>query len=97
MLHHVPVDERGDLLDTAWALTSQGGHLAVKDWVSIRNLATGLAYFSDRFITGDRLLFFGSRGALIDLVAVHTPGGTVIGERSVLPHHNNLYLIAAKP
>ena len=97
VLHHVPVGERGGLLDTAWALTSEGGRLAVKDWVSTRNLATGLAYLSDRFITGDRPLFFESREALVDLLAVHTPGGTVVGEGSVPPHRNNLYLTTARP
>jgi 2-polyprenyl-6-hydroxyphenyl methylase/3-demethylubiquinone-9 3-methyltransferase len=96
VLHHVPVAERGGLLDTAWALTSDGGHLAVKDWVSTPNLATGLAYLSDRFITGDRPLFFESQKAFIDLVAVHTPGGTIMEEGSVPPHHNNLYLVTTK-
>ena len=96
VLHHVHLDERGDLLDTAWALTSDSGYLAVKDWVSSPNLATGLAYLSDRFITGDRPLFFESREALIGLVAAHTPDGDVAGEGSVPPHHNNHYLIVSK-
>ena len=97
VLHHVHVDERGGLLDAAWALTSDSGYLAVKDWVSTPNLATGLAYLSDRFITGDRPLFLESREALVDLVAVHTPDGEVTWEGSVPPHHNNLYVIVSKP
>ena len=97
VLHHVSLDERGDLLETAWVLTSSGGHLAVKDWVSTRNLATALAYLSDRFITGDRPLFFESRSAFLDLVTTHTPKGQVIGEGSVPPHHNNLYLVVGRP
>lgn len=96
VLHHVPPSERGDLLDTAWALASDGGYLVVKDWVSTFNLATLLAYLSDRYITGDRPVFFGDRAEFLDLIATHTPGGIVTGEGSVPPHHNNLYVVVAK-
>lgn len=96
VLHHVPPAERDGLLDTSWALTSSGGYLAVKDWVSTFNLATLLAYLSDRFITADRPVFFDTREELVDLVATRTPGGTITGEGSVPPHHNNLYLIVSK-
>lgn len=97
VLHHVPPEGRGRLVDTAWALTGDGGYLAVKDWVSTKNLATALAYLSDRFITGDTPRFFEDRQGLDELISAHSPGGVVAGVGSVPPHPNNRYLIVSKP
>jgi len=96
VLHHVPIRDRQSLVGTAWNLTSLGGHLAVKDWVSSRNLATGLAYLSDRHITGDPPSIFPIADELKKLIAY--PGGTrlVVDDGSVPPHKNNVYFIARK-
>ena len=94
VFHHVPPGERVGLMEEARELVAPGGHLAVKDWVSTRNLATALAYLSDRFITGDRPRFFASDAELSGLVlADFMP---VIDEGWVPPKRNNRYLVTQK-
>ena len=52
VLHHVPPDARGALLDDVRALTTPGGHFVLKDWVRSRSIAHLAAWSSDRLITG---------------------------------------------
>lgn len=95
VLHHVPPGEREVLMDTARMLVAPGGHVAVKDWVAGRDLATVLAYLSDRFITGDRPRFFESEGELADLVMGDS--AEVVAEGWVRPKRNNRYLLTQRP
>lgn len=95
VLHHVPLEEREALMSTARRLAAPGGHLAVKDWVSSRNLATGFAYLSDRFITGDRPRFFTTDSELSSLVVADSM--SVIAGGSVPPKRNNRFLVTQKP
>jgi SAM-dependent methyltransferase len=97
VLHHVPVAERPGLCTAAWQLVAPGGSLAVKDWVSGKDLATGLAYLSDRFVTGDRPGFFHTDSELLGLVTTGAPGGRVVDEGWVRPRRNNRYLVVGKP
>ncbi|MGB7860269.1 MAG: class I SAM-dependent methyltransferase, partial [Acidimicrobiia bacterium] len=96
VLHHVPCQERGDLVMVAWELTGPGGRLVLKDWVSSRNLATLLAYASDRFITGDTPVFFESFRELHDLLSDVVDQST-INESWVEPHRNNVSLTVTRP
>ncbi len=94
VLHHVPEQDREALMSTAWELARPGGYLAVKDWVSTRNLATTLAYLSDTYVTADRPSFFGTRDEFTQLVL---PGSSVVADEGwIPPHQNNVYLIASK-
>jgi len=94
VLHHVPPEERVGLMEQARELVVPGGQLAVKDWVSTRNLATALAYLSDRFITGDRPRFFVSEAEFSDLVTDDSL--RIVDQGWVRPQRNNRYLVLRK-
>jgi 2-polyprenyl-6-hydroxyphenyl methylase/3-demethylubiquinone-9 3-methyltransferase len=57
VLHHVEPQARPDLLRSAAAALRGGGGLALKEWERRLNLPHLFAWFSDRFITGDRVRF----------------------------------------
>lgn len=96
VLHHVPGRERDGLVTTAWELTANDGVLVIKDWIRTRTPATLFAYLSDRFITGDRVVFFPDRESFISLLEKNCPGGLPVAEGSVPPRRNNLYVALRK-
>ncbi len=92
VLHHVPPEGRGELLDDVRALTTPGGHFALKDWVRSRSIAHLAAWSSDRLITGDRVSYFDT-GELEALVPSRYPGDRLVATIRVPPRHNNLMLV----
>lgn len=58
VLHHIPKDkQRNFLLTLKKILKPQKGKILIKDWVENVGLRHMLAYFSDRFITGDHVYY----------------------------------------
>jgi 2-polyprenyl-3-methyl-5-hydroxy-6-metoxy-1,4-benzoquinol methylase len=57
VLHHVPLEERDSILRAAADTVSPGGLIAVKDWERKAGFIHALAYASDRYITGDRIVY----------------------------------------
>ena len=92
VLHHVPPEARGALLDDVRALTTPGGHFVLKDWVRSRSIAHLAAWSSDRLITGDRVAYFDNR-ELEALVPGRFPGDRLVAAVPVPPRRNNLMLV----
>lgn len=92
VLHHVPMEQRDDLMADARALVAPGGHLVVKDWIKGRNPASVGAWLSDRCITGDRIRYFPDRDDFIRSVTRGCAPATVVAEGRVPPRWNNLYV-----
>lgn len=57
VLHHVLPEEQAEFLQLSRRLAGPDGVFVVKEWERRRNLAHFFAWFSDRFITGDRVRF----------------------------------------
>jgi SAM-dependent methyltransferase len=91
VLHHVPAGGRPRLLSLARQVTRPGGHYAVKDWVRSRHPVHGMAYLSDRILTGDRIAYF-APGELDQLTMVD-PLDPLVLRTTVRPRRNNVLLI----
>ncbi|MFY1694053.1 MULTISPECIES: class I SAM-dependent methyltransferase [unclassified Solwaraspora] len=72
VLHHIPATARPAVLRHAAALTAAGGLLLVKEWARDRPVAGRLAYWADRYVTGDRDVEFMTEAQLATLL-----GGTL--------------------
>jgi 2-polyprenyl-3-methyl-5-hydroxy-6-metoxy-1,4-benzoquinol methylase len=57
VLHHVPVAEILPLLRSSLKMLKTGGTIIIKEWQKRWNPIYLLAYFSDRWITGDRICY----------------------------------------
>lgn len=90
VLHHVPIIDRSELLGDLRRLTRDGGHYAVKEWEPTRTSAHYLAWFADRFITGDRVAHVtppALKNQLNQLL-----GDQLVVEARVHPRRNNYLL-----
>lgn len=92
VLHHVPLQLRASLLETTRKLIAPGGHLAFKEWERNRMPIHWLGYFSDRWITGDRISYM-SRDEIHQLIAQGFGRDAIIAEDRVRPWRNNLSLL----
>ena len=88
VLHHVPVPERSALLRRAAEALRPGGGLVLKDWERRANLPHLVAWFSDRFITGDHVRF--ETAQALRHLAMEALGRSVERELRVAPWRNNL-------
>lgn len=89
VLHHVPLDLRRGLLDTIRTLLAPGGSFAFKEWERTRTPIYWLCYFSDRWITGDRIRYL-SRAELHDTIRRSFGETALVEERRVAPWRNNI-------
>lgn len=92
VLHHVPRQLRASLLDAIRKMIAPGGHLAFKEWERNRTPIHWLGYFSDRWITGDRISYM-SRDELHQSIAQSFGRDSIIAEQRVRPWRNNLSLL----
>lgn len=92
VLHHVPLQFRGSLLETIRTMISPGGHLAFKEWERNRMPIHWLAYFSDRWITGDRVSYM-SRDEIYQLITQSFGRNAIVAEDRVRPWRNNFALL----
>ena len=83
VLHHVPVDEREQLLADAASLLTPAGLLVIKEWERTRSASHLAADFADRYISGDRQVSFMTRGELRDLMLQTAPSLHLAAEASV--------------
>ena len=91
VLHHVPPGGRDGLLRDAFELTARSGLFVVKEWERRRNLAHSLAYVSDRYLTGDRVVFLSETELRTQLRRLF-PDAQMALDARIPPRRNNLIL-----
>ncbi len=96
VLHHVPGDQRVELLEHAARLTAADGLLAIKDWERGRNLGHGLVYVADRYVSGDRGVAFPARDELESLVDSALPEFGRVVEARIPPWRNNVLIVMGR-
>ncbi len=93
VVHHVPPLERQPLLSAIDHAMTEGGCLAVKDWIASSSPIHWLCSMSDRYLTGDDVKFctaVSARALLISAFGRHA----ICAEARVRPWSNNVaYLI----
>ena len=93
VIHHVPPGAaRQSILETIKSLLAADGHFAFKDWERTRTPIHWLGYFSDRWITGDRISYMSGeeiRAVLRDIFG----SGSIRAEARVPPWRNNISLL----
>lgn len=92
VVHHVPLPLRASLLDAIRQMIAPGGYLVFKEWERNRTPIHWLGYFSDRWITGDRISYM-SRDELHRAVAQSFGRDAIVAEQRVRPWRNNLSLL----
>lgn len=90
VLHHIPAPVRPAVLRDAAALTAADGTLLVKEWARERPLVGKLAYWADRYVTGDTDVDFMTTTELETLLRDTLPGFTLTGQGSVRPWRENI-------
>lgn len=93
VMHHVPPGERGALLADGFAALAAGGTLVLKDWEPSRTPIHWLGYLSDRWVTGDRVVFW-RVAEYRRLIAAAWPAARIEGELRIPPWRNNFALLA---
>ena len=88
VLHHVPVEARGALLDDVRELTAPGGTYVVKEWARSRTPAHLAAWASDRILTGDRVAYL-DRHELRTLLTTRFPQDDEVISTVIPPRPNN--------
>ena len=93
VLHHIPeeADRRGVLADAA-AMAGPGATIVIKEWASDGGPAHPLAWFADRYISGDRTVRFGSTPYLRELATTALPDWSHAWSGWVRPWRNNVLL-----
>ena len=91
VLHHIPaeLDRHGVLADAA-AMAGSGATIVIKEWASDGGPAHGLAWFADRYISGDRTVRFGTTPYLRELATAALPGWFHTWSGWVRPWRNNV-------
>ncbi|WP_181779442.1 class I SAM-dependent methyltransferase [Pseudonocardia pini] len=90
VIHHVPHELREALFRDVRALTTPGGHYAIKEWEPRPGPAHLACWAADRFITGDRISHVPSaamKSRLADLL-----GDELVLEARIPPHRHNYLL-----
>lgn len=97
VVHHVPAEQREELLRSALDLCKPGGLVAVKDWERENRPAHAITYFADRYISGDKGVAFMTYDEQRDLVLGALPEAELVLEARVPPRRNNVLLVLRKP
>jgi 2-polyprenyl-6-hydroxyphenyl methylase/3-demethylubiquinone-9 3-methyltransferase len=88
VLHHIPWDQhRGILLAAARALRP-GGLLVIKDWMRDGSPGYWIGYFSDRYISGDRVRY-GTRDEWVQVLQETFGRSSLRQEFTIAPHSCN--------
>jgi 2-polyprenyl-6-hydroxyphenyl methylase/3-demethylubiquinone-9 3-methyltransferase len=93
VMHHVPPGSlRQSILETVKLLLADDGHLAFKEWERTSTPIHWLGYFSDRWITGDRISYMDGEEIRTQLRNVFG-SGSIRAEGRVRPWRNNISLL----
>ena len=97
VLHHIPLADRRDFLESCRELLTPNGTIVVKEWVRRRNVAHLAAWGSDRFISGDKGVAFFSEDELRGVFTeVFRADGAPLITTHTRPHWNNVVLATTK-
>jgi len=93
VLHHVPPAARAAFLLACGRCVAPGGTLVLKDWERRPTPVHAMAWFSDRYITQDRIAYL-TADELRE--ALRAAFGPAVAEARVGPWRNNLALFARR-
>jgi SAM-dependent methyltransferase len=95
VVHHVPIELRQGLIDSACVSLAPGGLLIFKDWE--RNLTPihWLCHASDRWLTGDTIQYMG-REEMRGRLSASFGADALVAETRIGPWWNNLATLVRK-
>jgi len=88
-LHHIPWELHREILLDAKKTLKPGGYLILKDWARSQTFIHFLSYFSDRYITGDRIRYK-STVELRELIEDVFGQNCIKAETQIRPWKNNV-------
>jgi 2-polyprenyl-3-methyl-5-hydroxy-6-metoxy-1,4-benzoquinol methylase len=88
VMHHVPPGDRDRVWAAALQLVKPEGTIVFKEWIRSASPIYGLGYFSDRFVTGDRIQYQ-SRKEWAKAIAEVAPLWRIASELSLRPWKSN--------
>jgi 2-polyprenyl-3-methyl-5-hydroxy-6-metoxy-1,4-benzoquinol methylase len=97
VLHHVAESERAQVLRDAAELTAPGGTVAVKDWELRKGFGSSVAYYADRYISGDRTVRFMPLTEINELIDAAMPGWPRTCEARIPPRRANVLVTLRRP
>jgi 2-polyprenyl-6-hydroxyphenyl methylase/3-demethylubiquinone-9 3-methyltransferase len=97
VLHHVAEGQRDVLLFDAAELTAPGGTVAVKDWELRKGFGSSVAYYADRYISGDRTVRFMPLTEIDELIDAAMPGWPRTCEARIPPRRANVLVTLRRP
>lgn len=89
VLHHVPVVFRKGLLDAVRATLKPGGAFVFKDWERNHTPIHWLCYASDRWLTGDRVVYL-TRDEMREILALSYGATALVADATIAPWRNNV-------
>lgn len=89
VLHHVPVPLRQGLLDAIRATLAPDGAFIFKDWERNYTPIYWLCYASDRWITGDRIIYM-SHEEMREILSRSFARNALVAEARIAPWRNNI-------
>ena len=92
VLHHVPMELREGLLDAVRKTLAPGGVLVFKDWERNSTPIHWLGYLSDRWLTGDRIVYM-RREEMRKRLSTSFGATAIVDEARILPWRNNLAIL----
>jgi ubiquinone/menaquinone biosynthesis C-methylase UbiE len=97
VLHHVQEADREQVLLDAAALTAPGGTVAVKDWERRPGIGSSMAYYADRWVSGDATVRFMPLDEINGLIEKTMPGWHRTCETRIPPRRSNVLITMQKP
>jgi 2-polyprenyl-6-hydroxyphenyl methylase/3-demethylubiquinone-9 3-methyltransferase len=92
VLHHVPTGSRHGVLDSIRTALAPGGTLIFKDWQKNATPIHWLCHASDRWLTGDRVIYM-NREEMRNSLSKAFGESALVAEARVRPRWNNLAIL----
>ncbi len=89
IMHHIPWELHREILMDAKKTLKPGSYLVLKDWARSSTLIHFMCYFSDRYLTGDRIRYKSS-GELRTLIEDVFGPACIKAEAHIRPWKNNI-------
>lgn len=95
VVHHIPHEQRIEVLRSLSACIAPGGRFILKDWARTPTPIHWLCYASDRWLTGDRIAYL-TPAEMKALLGKAAPDLTRSDEYRIAPWSNNFALVFAR-